>query len=323
MAGLVPAIHVFNFDRNSWMPGTSAGHDEAIGLDLRQSANRLPPARLLRYDKARLGNNSTENPWATPNWGRSGRSPRICQIYRPMLTMMMSIAHRISRRGERGRLPAARLVAGGHRLGPRGLCPGLDFFGSIPGRLLLFLFSWSLIHHMLGGIRHLIWDTGRGLDKVSIEIFAWATIIGSTVLTVLVWIAGYWLRGALSHGDTAQARSRPRRRPSRHRNLLAPAPDGDRQRAARHLSHSRRSSPISARATPTCTPILARPLVALGMLAALILSAAIHMRIGLKEIIEDYVHGGAKIVAILLATFFAVGVGLACLLAILKISLGS
>ena len=36
---------------------------------------------------------------------------------------------------------------------------------------------------MLGGIRHLIWDTGRGLDKVSIEIFAWATIIGSTVLT--------------------------------------------------------------------------------------------------------------------------------------------
>ena len=67
---------------------------------------------------------------------------------------------------------------------------------------------------------------------------------------------------------------------------------------------------------------LARPLVALAF-AALILSAAIHMRIGLKEIIEDYVHGGAKVVAILLATFFAVGVGLASLLAILKISLGS
>jgi succinate dehydrogenase / fumarate reductase membrane anchor subunit len=67
---------------------------------------------------------------------------------------------------------------------------------------------------------------------------------------------------------------------------------------------------------------LARPLVALAF-AALILSAAIHMRIGLKEIIEDYVHGGAKIVAILLATFFAIGVGLASLLALLKISLGS
>ncbi len=58
-------------------------------------------------------------------------------------------------------------------------------------------------------------------------------------------------------------------------------------------------------------------------LLALVISAAIHMRIGLKEIIEDYVHGGAKIVAILLATFFAAGVGLACVVAILKISLGS
>ena len=67
---------------------------------------------------------------------------------------------------------------------------------------------------------------------------------------------------------------------------------------------------------------LARPLVALAF-AALILSAAVHMRIGLKEIIEDYVHGGAKVVAILLATFFAVGVGLASILAIVKISLGS
>jgi len=66
----------------------------------------------------------------------------------------------------------------------------------------------------------------------------------------------------------------------------------------------------------------ARPLVALAMLA-LMLSAAVHMRIGLKEIIEDYVHGGAKVIAILLATFFAASVGLACVLAILKISLGT
>jgi succinate dehydrogenase / fumarate reductase membrane anchor subunit len=47
------------------------------------------------------------------------------------------------------------------------------------------------------------------------------------------------------------------------------------------------------------------------------------MRIGLKEIVEDYVHGGAKVVAILLATFFAAGVGLASAVAIVKIGLGS
>jgi succinate dehydrogenase / fumarate reductase, membrane anchor subunit len=68
---------------------------------------------------------------------------------------------------------------------------------------------------------------------------------------------------------------------------------------------------------------LARPVVALAMLA-LVLSASIHMRIGLKEIIEDYVHGeGAKVAALLLASFFAAGVGLACTLAIVRISLGA
>ena len=68
---------------------------------------------------------------------------------------------------------------------------------------------------------------------------------------------------------------------------------------------------------------LARPLVALAMLA-LVLSASMHMRIGLKEIIEDYVHGeGWRVAAIVAASFFAVGIALACTLALLKISLGA
>ena len=67
---------------------------------------------------------------------------------------------------------------------------------------------------------------------------------------------------------------------------------------------------------------LGQPVVAVLMLA-LIVSAAIHMRIGLKEIIDDYVHGGAKVVAILAVTFFAGVVGLASALALLKISFGS
>jgi succinate dehydrogenase / fumarate reductase membrane anchor subunit len=73
----------------------------------------------------------------------------------------------------------------------------------------------------------------------------------------------------------------------------------------------------------TVRAYLAQPVVAIAMLA-LVISAAIHMRIGLKEIIEDYVRGeGAKVVAILLATFFAAAVGLACTFALVKISLGS
>lgn len=67
---------------------------------------------------------------------------------------------------------------------------------------------------------------------------------------------------------------------------------------------------------------LARPIVAILMLG-LVLSATLHLRIGLKEIIEDYVsHDAARMAAVLLSAFFSVGVGLACALALVKISLG-
>jgi succinate dehydrogenase cytochrome b subunit len=123
-------------------------------------------------------------------------SPHL-QIYRPMLTMMMSIAHRIT---------GASLAIGFGLLawwlialaaGPQQFWHAEASFASIPGRLLLFLFSWALILHMLGGIRHLIWDTGTGLDKKSIEIFAWATLLGSITLTILLWLVGYCIRGSL------------------------------------------------------------------------------------------------------------------------------
>jgi succinate dehydrogenase / fumarate reductase cytochrome b subunit len=43
---------------------------------------------------------------------------------------------------------------------------------------------------MLGGIRHLIWDTGRGFGEHEREWLARATIIGSVVLTILLWAVG-------------------------------------------------------------------------------------------------------------------------------------
>jgi len=121
-------------------------------------------------------------------------SPHL-QIYRPMLTMMMSIAHRIT---------GASLAVGfalltwwlvAISMGPEAYATVDGFFGSFFGSALLFLFTWALIHHMLGGIRHLIWDTGAALDKTSIEVAAWLTIISSTVLTILIWVAGYGLMG--------------------------------------------------------------------------------------------------------------------------------
>src|SRR5579863_8040830 len=63
-----------------------------------------------------------------------------------------------------------------------GLCGFLD------RRLILFGYTWALIHHALGGIRHLIWDSGRGFGPNEREWLAAANLIGSIALTVILWI---------------------------------------------------------------------------------------------------------------------------------------
>jgi succinate dehydrogenase / fumarate reductase cytochrome b subunit len=69
-------------------------------------------------------------------------------------------------------------------------------FGTWLGRLVLFGYTWALMHHMLGGVRHLVWDTGSGLEKHTASKIAWATLAGSVLLTLLIWIAGTMARGA-------------------------------------------------------------------------------------------------------------------------------
>ncbi|RYE34116.1 MAG: succinate dehydrogenase, cytochrome b556 subunit [Hyphomicrobiales bacterium] len=120
-------------------------------------------------------------------------SPHL-QIYRWSWTMAMSIAHRVTGTGlYLGTvLIAAWLVAAAS--GPAAFDTAQAIAGSLLGRLVLFLYSFSLIHHMVGGLRHFVWDMGKGYDPETRMNMAKFSPVVSGGLTVLIWIAALVLR---------------------------------------------------------------------------------------------------------------------------------
>ena len=115
-------------------------------------------------------------------------------IYRFTLTMAMSIAHRITGVGlyVGVLLLAWFLVSVSSDASAFAVFAG--FIQSIIGRLFLFVFTWALFHHMLGGIRHFLWDAGYGLDDPQREQLALATLVGGFGLSLIVWAIGYAVR---------------------------------------------------------------------------------------------------------------------------------
>jgi succinate dehydrogenase / fumarate reductase membrane anchor subunit len=79
---------------------------------------------------------------------------------------------------------------------------------------------------------------------------------------------------------------------------------------------------LTGRSYPAVKQILGSPLVAVLMIL-FILANVVHMKIGIQVVIEDYVYGkNQKFTLLILNTFFAWAIGLACVFAILKISFG-
>ena len=120
-------------------------------------------------------------------------SPHL-QIYRPMLTMMMSIMHRITGMA----LYAGTLLLAWWLIAAstdaRAFDTANSVLTSILGQIVLLGFTWALFHHLFGGIRHFIWDTGRGMDHPERDYLAQATLIGGLALTVVVWVVAYMVR---------------------------------------------------------------------------------------------------------------------------------
>jgi succinate dehydrogenase / fumarate reductase, cytochrome b subunit len=113
-------------------------------------------------------------------------SPHL-SVYRFTWTMAMSILHRATGAAlyVGTLLVALWLVAAAY--GPESYASAQWLAGSWVGQFVLFGYSWALLHHMMGGLRHFIWDIGAGYSLAARMNLAKFGLVASALLTVLVW----------------------------------------------------------------------------------------------------------------------------------------
>lgn len=119
-------------------------------------------------------------------------SPHL-QIYRWSWTMAMSIFHRATGSALYIGIALFAIWLVALASGPSAFDAVQWFFGSPLGLLILFGYTWILMHHMLGGVRHLVWDFGYGMEATQRISMARFTLIGSVALTVAIWAVAFLL----------------------------------------------------------------------------------------------------------------------------------
>ena len=124
---------------------------------------------------------------ADVNRGNRPLSPHL-QIYRKQLNSATSILNRITGIAMLGSalLVVWWLLAAATGKAYFDLVDGL--MTSMFGDVVMTLSVLGLWYHTLGGLRHLIWDTGRGLEIEAADRMGWAMIVGAVVLTILTLI---------------------------------------------------------------------------------------------------------------------------------------
>jgi succinate dehydrogenase / fumarate reductase cytochrome b subunit len=120
-------------------------------------------------------------------------SPHL-QIYRWSWTMAMSIFHRITGGALYFGIALFAVWLVALASGPQAFEAVQGLFGSPLGLLVLFAYTWVLLHHMIGGVRHLIWDFGHGMEPAQRINMARFTPVASTILTVLIWFVAFVAR---------------------------------------------------------------------------------------------------------------------------------
>jgi succinate dehydrogenase / fumarate reductase cytochrome b subunit len=119
--------------------------------------------------------------------GNRPLSPHL-QIYRPQITSVLSILHRIC--GvvlALGILPLVYWLSG-LAGGPESYARAYGALSSVFGQILLFGWTLAFSYHFCNGVRHLFWDTGRGFELRQVYASGWAVLVGAVVLTALIWL---------------------------------------------------------------------------------------------------------------------------------------
>lgn len=113
-------------------------------------------------------------------------SPHL-QIYRPQITSVMSILHRISgiilsfgALGLTWWLLAAARGGDAYR-------QAAEVMASLPGKLVLFGFSLALVYHLLNGLRHLLWDAGMGFEIPQVYRSGYLVAALTVLVTAAIW----------------------------------------------------------------------------------------------------------------------------------------
>ncbi len=115
-------------------------------------------------------------------------SPHL-SIYRWPITMTMSILHRATGVA----LSVGFIVLVGWlfdaAMGAETYAAMLSYLDTMVGKLLLMGWSFAFFFHLSNGVRHLVWDSGRGFEKATANASAWFALLLAIVLTALFWWA--------------------------------------------------------------------------------------------------------------------------------------
>jgi succinate dehydrogenase / fumarate reductase cytochrome b subunit len=110
-------------------------------------------------------------------------------VYKMMYTMSLSIMHRIT-----GVAASVGFLAFAWWLmalasGPEAYAGAMRCLSSPLAKLLLVGFTFSFVYHFCNGIRHLVWDTGRGLERAQARRSGALVIFAALGITILVvWL---------------------------------------------------------------------------------------------------------------------------------------